>query len=222
MSPLGEKLAWIVTCLGNALGLYARRLATAPQPVWIGTRLLLPRAEPAPLPPLPQALWQLFWNRFGRASRRFQSLYRQWQQGTLAPQSFVARTPRAPDPHPGQPRPEPRPTDTRVPRGFGWLHRRGPEFGPIAGMLSDLVQSDEARRFLTEVPRAGRLLRPQCHALGVPLPAWLALPRRPRKPRPARPRPTATRPLPLNHPDLGLQPWVQRWVRASRRKYGRD
>ncbi len=70
--------------------------------------------------------------------------------------------------------------------------------------------------FVPAVPRAGRLLRPLVHALGLAEPTWLALP-----PRPARTRtpPAALRPEP-GTPDRPLPANIRAAVRAWK-KYDR-
>jgi hypothetical protein len=213
MSPLHERLSWLLATLGAALGAVARRLATPPQPAFIGHHTYVPITEPERLPPLSPAQWQLFWNRTGRALRRVAVLYQAWIAGTLQPPRPHARTtPEA--------TPEPRPSPLRLPRGFAWLNHRAPEIAPAAGMLDILVQEPELRRFAMQVPRAARLLRPLCHALGIRPPAELQLPPRPRKPRPPRPR--APRRLSLTDPSLNLRPYEIAAARYFIKKYGRE
>ena len=216
MSPLHERLTWLLATLGAALGAVARRLATPPQPAFIGHHTYVPITEPERLPPLSAAQWQLFWNRTGRAVRRLATLFQAWQAGTLKPPA--PQRPKSPTTP--EALSEPRPSPLRLPRGFAWLNHRAPEIAPAAGMLDLLVQEPELRRFATEVPRAGRLLRPLCHALGIRPPAELRLPPRPRKPRPPNPR--AERPLPLTHPSLNLRPYEIRAARYFIKKYGRE
>ena len=211
MFPLHERLTWLLAALGTALGAYARRLATPPQPVMLGLSVYVPRQAAPALPPLAPALVQLFWNRLARTIRRFATLHAAWQQGTLKPPR--TRTP-------SETRRTSRPPALRLPTGHAWLHRHAPEIAPAAGMLDAFVQDQELRRFATEEPRIGRLLRPICRAFGVVPPPELRLPPRPRAPR--KPRPRRERPLPLTHPDLKLQPYVIRAVRYIRKKYGRD
>jgi hypothetical protein len=216
MSPLHERLTWLLATLGAALGAFARRLATPPQPALIGHHTYVPITEPERLPRLSAAQWQLFWNRTGRAVRRVAALFQAWQAGTLKPQA----APRPKSPTTPEAPPEPRPAPLRLPRAFAWLNLRVPEVVPAAGMLDLLLQEPELRRFATEVPRAGRLLRPLCHALGIRPPAELQLPPRPRHPR--KPRPRAERPLPLTHPSLNLRPYEIRAARYFIKKYGRE
>ncbi|MCX7375441.1 MAG: hypothetical protein NTY94_01735 [Alphaproteobacteria bacterium] len=213
MSPLHERLSWLLATLGAALGAVARRLATPPQPAFIGHHTYVPITEPERLPPLSPAQWQLFWNRTGRALRRVAVLYQAWIAGTLQPPRPHARTTR-------EATPQPRPSPLRLPRGFAWLNHRAPEIVPAAGMLDILVQEPELRRFATEVPRAARLLRPLCHALGIGPPPELRLPPRPRKPRPPRP-PTSRRPSP-NDPSLMFRDWERPFIRGIWKKHGRD
>ncbi len=216
MSPLHERLTWLLATLGAALGAIARRLATPPQPAFIGHHTYVPITEPERLPPLSAAQWQLFWNRTARAVGRVAALFQAWQAGTLKPPAPV----RPKSPTPAEARPEPRPAPLRLPRGFAWLNHRAPEVAPAAGMLDLLVQEPELRRFATEVPRAARLLRPLCHALGIRPPPELRLPPRPRRKRPPRPR--APRRLSVTDPSLNLRPYEIRAARYFIKKYGRD
>ena len=216
MSPLHERLTWLLATLGAALGAFARRLATPPQPAFIGHHTYVPITEPERLPPLSAAQWQLFWNRTARAVGRVAALFQAWQAGTLQPQA----APRPKSPATPEATPQPRPAPLRLPRGFAWLNHRAPEVAPAAGMLDLLVQEPELRLFATEVPRAARLLRPLCHALGIRPPAELQLPPRPRRKRPPRPR--APRRLSLTDPSLNLRPYEIRAARDFIKKYGRD
>ena len=204
MSSIAERLAWIITTLCGALGAYGRRIASPPQPVWLGTRCYHPAIEPERHPRLPVALWNLFIHRVQRTAARIQVLHDQWRAGTLKPtrQRTRPNTRRAPSP--------------RLPRGFAWASARARELAPTAGMLNMLLQEHpESRRFLAEVPRAARLVRPLCQALGIAQPPWLRLPPRPRPPR--KPRPRRDRPPALTDPSLGLQPYVIAAARHARK-----
>ena len=64
-----------------------------------------------------------------------------------------------------------------------------PPCAEAGGWLSNFLHRDDMPAFLAAVPRAGRLLRPLCHMLGVAPPEFLKLPSRPRKPRTPKPRP---------------------------------
>ncbi len=217
MSSFAERLAWIVTTLCAALGAYGRRLASPPQPVWLGTRCYIPAIAPERLPRLSTALWDLFIQRAQRTSARITVFYEQWRAGTLAPPRPSA--PRAKPATPPQPAPHltaPHLPALRLPRAFAWANARARELGNPAGMLHMLLQEDpDSQRFLTEVPRAARLVRPLCQALGVTQPPWLRLPPRPRTPR--KPKPRRNRPIPLTDPSLGLQPYVIAAVRHARK-----
>jgi hypothetical protein len=99
------------------------------------------------------------------------------------------------------------------------VNLRVPEAGQAAAMLHMMLhEAPDARAFLTEVPRAARLLRPLCHALAVDPPAWLKLPPRPRRPRAARPpRPRRWK---LTDPELKLRPYEIRAIRYWKKRYG--
>jgi hypothetical protein len=156
MSPLHERLTWLLATLGAALGAFARRLATPPQPAFIGHHTYVPITEPERLPRLSAAQWQLFWNRTGRAVRRVAALFQAWQAGTLKPQA----APRPKSPTTPEAPPEPRPAPLRLPRAFAWLNHRAPEVVPAAGMLDLRLQAPALRRFATEVPRERKAVRP--------------------------------------------------------------
>ena len=214
MNNLGQRIIGIAKALGAAIGIHVRRLASPPQPVWIGDRVFIARPEPERLPRLPNALWSLFLARLNRAVRRLEFLHRAWSEGSLPPSRPPRTRPRTPAAVPADPGPrEPRP---RLPRAFGWINHRVPDSHQLAGLLHYLVQEPATRDFLLAVPRAGRLLRPLCVALGVEQPSWLRLPPRPRKPRPPRPR--KLRRLTLTDPSLKLSPWVVAAVRGFQRQ----
>ena len=224
---LPERLHGIAVALGAFIGAYVRRLATPPQPVWIGDRVFIARPEPEPLPRLADELWALFLRRLNRAVHRFHALHRAWSDGTLAPPR-----PRAARPDSARPestRPDSAIPDSaipasaprlRLPRAHGWVNRRVANSHQCAGLLHALLQESSIAAFVQAVPRAGRHLRPLCVALGVDQPDWLRLPPRPRKPR--APRPRKPRPLSLNDPSLTLRPWViaaaRAWKRQDRKK----
>jgi hypothetical protein len=192
MLTIGTRLAWIVTQLRNALGAFAMRESRVQPAVWLGTRLFAPVPPPNPLPKLSGDVWRLFWDRIGRLSTRFETLFTRWRENRLP-----AR--RAPRPHRSRVPAKPLP---RLPRAHGWVLRRVRESGSPAGQLADMLADPETRAFVAAAPQAGRLLRPLCRALAIPQPDWLRLPRRPRPPRPPRaPRP---RPPALTDPTLHL------------------
>ncbi len=90
-------------------------------------------------------------------------------------------------------------------RRKGWLFLLLPGY-QVAGARSQLIHlldDPDLIALLTENPSLGRVLRPLCHMLRIPLPAHLKLarkPQKPRKPRPLRPR----RPKPAPKPPLTL------------------
>jgi hypothetical protein len=204
MSSFTERLAWIITTLCGALGAYGRRIASPPQPVVLGTLCYHPAIAPERHPRLPVALWNLFIRRIERTAARIAVLHDQWRAGTIKPTRQRTRPNTK------------RPSSPRLPRGFAWANARARELAPAAGMLNMLLQEHpESRRFLAEVPRAARMVRPLCQALGVAQPPWLRLPPRPRTPR--KPRPPRPRPIPLTDPSLGLQPYVIAAARHARK-----
>jgi hypothetical protein len=76
-------------------------------------------------------------------------------------------------------------------RGVNWFRKLFPDTAtPLAGHLDGLLQGDlDLRALAAATPQAGRILRPMCHMVGLKPPAYLQLPRRPRKPRVAKPIP---------------------------------
>jgi hypothetical protein len=226
MLDIADRLTLILTMLQQAVAQFLAREARGPYSVWLGTRHYVavarrdPNAPPAPRP-IPADTWRLLAARAQRLAWRFRRLVEAWQAGTLAP-------PRAPRPRataaPPAPRaPAPRSPVPRLPRERGWVNRRLGAAAPCAGLLHALLQFPALQSFVAEVPRAGRLLRPICHALAVDPPAWLKLPPRPapRRPR-ARPSPPPSPPpAPIpGTPDRPLQRYVRAAVRAWKNRHG--
>jgi len=241
MIHLGTLLTGLIQGLRRVVAAAAPAVAVPARPVYANFNdgwVMPPHAH---LPILPGPVWSLLWLRLHRLSNRLARLYELWQSGTLPtprpksatrrpgaahqdparPRALPARIPHLPCP--GAPLAD---APARLPRAHGWIIRRIPAAGPSAGWLNALLQHDHTRAFVAAAPQAARLLRPLCRALAVDLPAWLQPPprppRKPRAPRPRPARPRRDRPLPLTHPDLRLQPYVIRAVRASIKKYGRD
>jgi hypothetical protein len=211
MANFAERLTWLVTTVCAALGAYGRRIASPPQPVWLGTRCYVPRPAPEPLPRLPTPLWNLFIARLQRSAARIAVLYAAWRAGTLPPAR--PRAPRTPPRPPQAPAP-------RLPRAFAWANRRARELAAPAGLLNTLLQEPDGRDFLTAVPRAARHIRPLCQALGLPQPDWLRLPPRlpkPRLPKPRPPKPRRERPPALTDPSLRLAPNLIAAARHARK-----
>lgn len=220
MTTITEQLVQIVAMVRAAIGAYGIRLARPAHSAWIGQTLFASVPAPQPLPSLAPALWVLFWNRLGRAQRRFHALHAAWRAGTLRPSSPRPPRPPAEPARAGEPRTTPAPA---LPRAFGWLIRRAPEAGPAAGQLEQLVHNEDTRRFVAAVPRAGRHLRPLCRALGLVPPDYLRLPPRPRAPRPPRRSPgPSPRPRSAFHdPAIRWRPWEKRAARSFLKKFGR-
>jgi hypothetical protein len=209
----------ITNLLCTAVGAHLARQARGPMVVLLGSRYFAQIEAPSPHKPIALDIWQLLARRALRLAARFRSLHARWAAGTL------------PAPRPRQPQVSakagagasttPRQPALRLPRERGWINKRIPEAAPCGGNLQALLYLPECDRFVAEVPRAGRLLRPLCHALGVDLTPVLRLPTRAHTPRPPRSRQSRARPG-LNDPTLKLRPWERSWIRASWKKYGRD
>ena len=137
-----------------------------------------------------------------RTQTRLLRLFTLWQQNRLPPPRTRVRRPTpAASPAPGENPPTTRAIPERAPRlsyRRAWLLRDlGRPAAAVNGQLAHLIAQPEFHRFLQEVPRAGRLLRPLLRILNAdPMPPPLALPPRPRAPRPRRPRPALP---PLRH-----------------------
>jgi hypothetical protein len=54
----------------------------------------------------------------------------------------------------------------------------------VRGHLIRFLEDPDLMVLHSTNPRIGRVLRPLCHMLAIPLPTYLKLPRQPRKPRP--------------------------------------
>ena len=202
MIDVPATLTLILSGLRAAVGAYMAQRQRTPSVVWLGTRAYLPVVAPqTPAERIIAAIstetWTLLWHRLGRIANRFQALYNHWRAGTLP-------KPAAPRPRrPSRP-PASRPPAPRLPTRQTWIVAAiGYQAAGRAAHLNILMAEPEFNAFIAAVPRAGRLLRPLCHSLGIPLPPALRLP--PRS-TPARPRKLAPpRPPPLP-PLLPLAP----------------
>jgi hypothetical protein len=117
------------------------------------------------------------------------------RQRTVRPRA--ATPPEAPSPPPGDPTtdPKPRQPERLLPKKFGWLIQFVPyEAACFGSQLQHQFSQPEMMALIEAAPQAaGRILRPLCWMLAIPLPPNLRLPPRPRKPRPPRqPRPERT------------------------------
>jgi hypothetical protein len=147
-------------------------------------------------------------SRLHRLAARMTSLVARIQAGKLPP-------PRATRPITGPSRRKP-----RLPESSGWLRRIVPGTAEYAGQVQALLDDPQTAALLEAAPQAGRILRPLCRMLAVPLPENL---RRP-KPRSAPP-PTGTDPLdppaesppaePRTAPPLGAAPAIPRRTFAA-------
>ncbi len=214
MRSITDHLTLLVDLLKRAIGVHLDRQARLRPHV--PTMGLAIDYTPAPTPPgptpLPQQAYELLWHRAQRIAHRFLALFARWQSNTLPTPRIRPKTTRKPTTG----------TTLRLPRAFGWANHRLPEAAPAAGYLEDLVvnRAAELRPFLQAAPQAGRLLRPLCTALGIPLPPDLRLPPRLRKPR--APKPPKPRRPSLNDPGLRWRPWERPAIRAFHKKFGRD
>jgi hypothetical protein len=130
-------------------------------------------------------LLNLVGNRMNHARRLFNGLAERIRDGwrpavARARQRVVAPRPISPQPG-GSAVPA-----VVVPRQSGWVIQMAPQPHLVAYwrlQLEEMLVDPEMIAVVTDVPQMGRALRPLCHMLAIKLPAWLALPERPRKPR---------------------------------------
>jgi hypothetical protein len=125
-----------------------------------------------------QPLLSLIWNRLRRLVARFASLAARVQAGPLPPPR--RRTARKQSARQRQP---------ELPKGYAWLIRLVQPTAQFAGQVQHLLSDPEMIALLEAAPQAGRIFRPLCRALAIPLPPAL----RP-KPRPAKPDPNGGEP----------------------------
>jgi len=174
--------------LSDRLALLIRRLCGA-----IGDYGLKHRSA---LPVLDLAAIRLF-----RLSAQFAALAAKLRDGRL-PARRTAR--RRADPAPARALPPasdaeassavpgpPVPELPRLPRDFGWLLRLTPGDHFVRGYrlyIEQWLADPELAALLEAAPKqAGRILRPLCRILGIPLPPQLRLPPRGKRPSPAAP-----------------------------------
>ncbi len=119
------------------------------------------------------------WHYISRLSHRFRAL-------ALNPRR--TRKPSAkPDPAP-EPASQPRTAKRRkIPARKGWLLQTFPghHIPYVRAQFLRFLDDPDLSRLHGENPSIGRVLRPLCHMLAIPLPDYLKLPR---KPRPTRPK----------------------------------
>ena len=104
---------------------------------------------------------------------------------------------------------------TRLPQSFAWLIRLVPGTAAYSGQVQALVANPQTAALLAAAPQAGRILRPLCRMLAIPLPDYLRLPRPPSEaPRNgADNAATASEPPPGGSPTRPARP-VRPWCPA--------
>jgi hypothetical protein len=124
-------------------------------------------------------------HRISLLSRRFRSLscnprpIRERKPGAKAQTTPEPAEAPAPTPPTGAKRRE-------LPGQKGWLLQTFPghHIPYVRGHLIRFLEDPDLSLLHAANPRIGRVLRPICHMLAIPLPAYLKLPRTPRTPRP--------------------------------------
>lgn len=153
----------------------------------------------------------LVWSRLRRAARRIEFLIRALETGIPLP-------PPRPDPRRNRVR---KPAGVAAPRHFAWLLQPIPEAATAAGRLRGLIADPEFAPLMASDARFGRILRPLCHALGVPTPQPLRPPPRPPKPAPPPETQAAPQAAPRQHnhafaPPGTSPPAPTRWLPPRR------
>ena len=118
------------------------------------------------------------WHRISRLSLRFRAL-------ALNPRR--PRKPSAkPDPAPERESPLAGAKRRELPRQQGWLLQTFPghHIPYVRGQLISFLADPDLSLLSSQNPNIGRVLRPLCHMLAIPLPDYLKLERKPRPPRP--------------------------------------
>jgi hypothetical protein len=96
------------------------------------------------------------------------------------------------------------PSPYRLPRKFGLLIRLMPGSAACFGsQLQHFLAEPETTALLEAAPQAGRLFRPLCRMLAIPVPPSLRLPPRPARATPARATPA--QPEPAIHPPRKIE-----------------
>ena len=102
------------------------------------------------------------WGRVSRLRQRF---------AALVARVLAGRLPRAPQV--GRVRAARVPTAVRLPAAYGWLVRLLPDAAGFGGQVQALLDDPAIGPLLVAAPGAGRVLRPLCRMLAVPLPVAL-------------------------------------------------
>ncbi|GAA5264032.1 hypothetical protein ACOSOMT5_P0452 [Acidiphilium sp. MT5] len=125
------------------------------------------------------------WHRISFLSLRFRAL-------ACNPRPIRERKPGAKTQTAPEPAEAPAPTSPtgakrrEIPAQKGWLLQTFPghHIPYVRGHLIRFLEDPGLSLLHSENPRIGRVLRPICHMLAIPLPNYLKLPRKPRPPRP--------------------------------------
>ena len=161
------------------------------------------------LAPAELVLIKLIWRRLRRMTRRFADILAHLRAGTLAqPEprtaSAPAATPRASGPRPQQPS-----------QRLGWVIYAVSWFiWNRHYELAEMLEDPETATLVADAPQLGGVLRPLCRMLKVKQPAWLRLPRKPRR-RVAKPPPPPPPDWLLAEPGAELRADGTVWMRMG-------
>ena len=113
-----------------------------------------------------EALLVGVWQRMSRMAQRFERLVGRWRAGRLPP----ARARAASESRQGVADRAPVAARVRMPSGPGWLLAHMQEAAQFGAQMQHFLSDAEVLAFLAEVPQAGRIVRPLCRMLGLPVP----------------------------------------------------
>jgi hypothetical protein len=153
----------------------------------------------------PILLIKLLWRRFRHLKARFASIMARYHAGMLPAPGSARRSPA----RPRSASPSPPPV---LPTHAGWVLEKINGTMIPGYELEKMVADPELEALVAEVPQLGRVLRPLCRMLAVKPPAWLRLPRRPRR------RIEKNPPAPdwlVNEPGAELRPDGSVWMRLG-------
>ena len=138
------------------------------------------------------ALKWAIWHRISRLSLRFRAF-------ALNPHPRRSGKPSAkPDPVLERESPPTGAKKSKMPARKGWLLQTFPghHIPYVRGHLISFLQDPDVSRLHGANPSIGRVLRPLCHMLAIPLPDYLKLERKPRPPAPKPAHKPAQKPEP--------------------------
>jgi hypothetical protein len=133
---------------------------------------------------VPIPLIKLLWRRLRRMAHRLASILARFHAGTLPPPGSERSHP-APARPTSAPPASPGPPPLALPRRVGWITRNIIATLVRPYELAEILADPDTAARVAAAPQLGRVLRPLCDMLAVNPPAWLRLPRRPRR-KPAR------------------------------------